>query len=200
MPLHPLLRSVPIWRSPTLYGTACALVIFIPGLALGSLRNAEILLLPRWFVEVVFPYSILPLERWLLLLLPVGNARFGKLDVSSFQPDVFTQQIFVAAFLSFFAVPLILTLQALAGATDFRLLQQRPSAIFRSLIVCGLARQMSAFTLLLRVPSPKLPTEYVVLPFVYFTAPLALILFTSMAGIGLWLLVAAVARYAFPPG
>lgn len=191
-----------MWRRPAVYGIAFALVTFIPGLVLGSLRKLEVILLPRPFVEFTFRYSILPMESRLLLMLPKGNTRFASLDVSSFQPDIFTQQIFVAAFLSFFAVLLILTLQALAGAIDSGLLKQKLSVILRMLLVAELVRELSMFALLLHqaVPSAELPTEQVVLPFVYFVAPLGLVLFTSIAGLAIWLIFAVISRNALRLG
>ncbi len=202
MPQYPSLGNVPMWRRPMLYGIAFALVTFVPGFVLGSLRNAEVLLLPRSLVEFLFPYSILPFEFRALLLLPQENSGLVRLDMHRFQPDVFTQQIFVAAFLSFFAVLLILTFQALAGAQDSRFLQQKPSAILWMLVVCEVFRELSVVALLLGrgVLSANLPTEQVVLPFVYFMAPLGLALFTSVVGLALWLLLATISRHAFRLG
>jgi len=162
-----------------------------------ALGRAEILLLPRWLVELIFPVTTLPFESALISILLETNPRLGKLVGNGIQSDIFTQQIFALSFLSFFAVLLILTVQALADALCSGAYQQTISGILKALLMLELIRVFTIYILLVDRGSliVTLPTNRIVLEFLFATAPLALIFSTSFAGVGIWLLLAAGYRY-----
>ncbi len=87
------------------YAFAIAFLFFVPGTVLMLLGREHGGLLPKELLELVFPITILPLEK--LVLLKFG---MGGIVVEDFERiDLFTQQFFVLSFFFFFLVLIFLT-------------------------------------------------------------------------------------------
>jgi hypothetical protein len=183
------------------YSSAIAFLLFVPGTALLLFGKGETLLFPKPVIDFIFPFTISPPEKLLLTTITENFKVLGEVTLADFdRVDVFVQQFFVMSLLFFFAVLLILMLQARASY-----LYPIPSritylALLKAAVILFLLREAEVCLLVGRTPvsfqGSRAPITRLLMQGI---APESLIIFTCGIAVVFWTAVLCAYRGASAP-
>lgn len=163
-----------------------AFLCFVPGITLLIFSKVQPLVLPPTVIDWLFPITILPPEKLLVVLF----TRLGHHPISLIDPadlSVFHKQFFVLSFLFFFLSLLIVTLQARASA-----LYQDPrtmpvSILVKGVVIAELLRISMIWVQLMDVRTVQFEAlQGVAFHFLHAIAPAGLIMASCGMATGLW--------------
>jgi hypothetical protein len=98
------------WRKARPYAFVIMFIFFVPGLTLSLVDDVQ--LLPASIIRTLYPYSILPWEKALVVTMDADRVAISDLS----HPSALNEQSVVVAFVSFFLVFLVFGLQTWADA------------------------------------------------------------------------------------
>jgi hypothetical protein len=179
------------------YGLAMTLVFFIPGSVLAILSRLQPTLLPRSIVEFLFPLTILPVEKQLIVALYNQSTSATKAGINPIifdRLDFFGQQVFVIMLLCFFLSIAIYCLQVRAGALCAEPTLELMPILMVLIVASVVARLFFTYMLVANMDSvaSNLPSKIAVSHLMNAIAPEGLIMFscltaTSLAQISLFI-------------
>ncbi len=172
------------------YALAMTFLFFVPGSLLSIFSRFQPAFLPRAVVELLFPMALFPFEKQSIVAL---NNEFASVNQARMDPeifdrlDIFGQQIFVVALLSFFLMLVIYGLKVRAGALYAQPTIELMPVLVILIIASVVARVFFAYLLVANMDSinSNLPSQIAVFHLLNAIAPEGLILFDCLMAISL---------------
>ncbi|WP_298876803.1 hypothetical protein [uncultured Bradyrhizobium sp.] len=179
-------------RGAAPYTLVFMFLLFVPGMVLLLLGRGRGALLPEQLLEFMFPFTVLPFEKQLVLLFGVGGISIGDFD----HVNLFEQQFFVLSFLFFFLVMALCTVHAVSSGTYGLVGRPRLSLFLLPIVSCILLREFQINVLIVNLASVRSPNSKGFLALILWRAiaPEALIFATCLISLFIWMLLSMFAR------